>query len=354
MTLINVIANKEVVEDLLVRDILTVENRVDCSNLTISDNITLAPGATFVGNFIKDFEETDTYLDENNVEITTTETIDLYEKIERIDSKIDANTTSHANNAAAIGSRYTKTAADLRFVSNTDARVTGDLNLRPTETEPYVSLTTKLGEKVSSSTLDAYILANDETTKENADAIERNTEAIQTKEDIEALKVMIRMLAYGVQPNFIVVNTENRRVKFAKNIYTTDYTDTAWYLLSFNSGVFETTEAFLTALYTALGTFFVSRLDNVVQAFTDETGTNNDGTGGFFFKLKVSSGFLPSDIEEYKLFFEDDYVCNKAGYLSMPQILRTGSPISNYEFLSYTRVDDVTYTISAAYPNFVI
>ena len=174
----------------------------------------------------------------------------------------------------------------------------------------------------------------------NATAISNNATAIALKEDIASIKTMINMLAYGVQPSIIRLSNINTRAKFAKSI-----DQGTWdYLYLQNS--YTSTSTFLTDIYTALAKLWEKNVRNVTDSFGNngESGTNGDFTGGFLWKYNTVSYTLPADAGDYRLFFEDDYVCNKAGYLSLPQILRTGT-------LTYTRVSDRVFTITAQYPH---
>jgi hypothetical protein len=56
-------------------------------------------------------------------------------------------------NSSSIGTRYTKTQAYANFVSSSDAKLTGELNIRAQETDDYSTLTSMLSGKVDNSTL---------------------------------------------------------------------------------------------------------------------------------------------------------------------------------------------------------
>ena len=73
MSFINVLANKNLLEDLTVNDHLLVGNEVTAKDLVISRKITLLPDAEFEGTFLKTFTEP---LDADNGE-----EIYLYQKI---------------------------------------------------------------------------------------------------------------------------------------------------------------------------------------------------------------------------------------------------------------------------------
>ena len=121
---------------------------VNTKNIVISQKITLLPDAEFEGSFLKTFTEP---LDED-----TNEDIDLYKKIARIDTKIAANNLQHANNAAAISTRYTKGQTDSMFARNTNPYITGDINIRDDLSTPFESLFSKLSTKVDDAQLENY------------------------------------------------------------------------------------------------------------------------------------------------------------------------------------------------------
>ena len=145
MSFINILANNQLLEDLEVRDNCLIGNSTTTKKLVINESITLSETGSFSGKFINDFVES---LDED-----TTETIDLYEKILRIDNRINANSTAHINNAGAIASRYTKTEADDKFAPKLNAQFTGDISIRENADAQYETLNSKLASKVDSTTL---------------------------------------------------------------------------------------------------------------------------------------------------------------------------------------------------------
>jgi hypothetical protein len=153
MSFINVIANHSLKEDLEVNDTLTVDNQINSKNILITGSIKLANDATFEGRFIDNYTETTRTIDSEGLETELIEEINLSEKIERIESKINTNVLAHTNNAASIATRYTKTQADANFVNSSDAKVTGELNIRADLTDNYTTLTSMLGQKVDNNTL---------------------------------------------------------------------------------------------------------------------------------------------------------------------------------------------------------
>jgi len=135
MSFINKLANNSLLDDLIINDSLLVGNKMNTNNIVISEKITLLPDAELEGSFLKPFLDNE-------------EEIDLYEKIARIDTKIDANNLQHANNASAIATRYTKGQTDSMFASDTNPYITGDKYIRTAYFSPYESLYGKLSTKV--------------------------------------------------------------------------------------------------------------------------------------------------------------------------------------------------------------
>ena len=174
MSFINILANNQLLEDLEVKDNLSVGNQSTLKKLQITDNITLSETGSFSGKFINDFVES---LDDD-----TTETIDLYEKIQRIDTRINNNSTAHINNAGAISSRYTKTEADNKFATKTNAQFTGDISIRENASSQYETLNDKLASKVDSTTLTTnHYTKTEMNTKltDKADADDLNNHALK-------------------------------------------------------------------------------------------------------------------------------------------------------------------------------
>ena len=131
MSFINRLANYSLLDNVKIYDSLLVGNEINTKNVVISQKITLHPDAEIEGYFLKTFTEP--------VDEDTNEDIDLYEKIARIDTKIDANNLQNGNNAAAISTRYTKGQTDSMFARNTNPYITGDINIRDDMSTPFES-----------------------------------------------------------------------------------------------------------------------------------------------------------------------------------------------------------------------
>ena len=106
MTFINILNKKSHVEDLKVNDNLLVGKSISTNELVVSGKLTVLESATVEG-LIATFTE--------DLDDETTEEVDLYEKVSRIDELIKTNTLAHYTNAAAISTRYTKTQSDALF-----------------------------------------------------------------------------------------------------------------------------------------------------------------------------------------------------------------------------------------------
>jgi len=148
MSFINRLANNSLLDNVKINDSLLVGNEINTQNIVISKKITLLPDAELDGTFLKTFTEP---LDED-----TNEYRDLYEKIARIDTKIDANNLQTGNNAAAISTRYTKGQTDSMFARSTDPYITGDINIRNDMSTPFETLDSILSTKVDVAQLDNY------------------------------------------------------------------------------------------------------------------------------------------------------------------------------------------------------
>ena len=146
MSFINRIANNNLLENVKINESLIVGNEINTKNIVTSEKITLLKDVELDGTFLKTFTEP---LDE-----ATNEEIDLYEKISRIDTKISTNTLQHANNAAAISTRYTKGQTDSMFAKNTDPYITGNINIRDDMWSSFETLDSILSTKVDVAQLD--------------------------------------------------------------------------------------------------------------------------------------------------------------------------------------------------------
>ena len=337
---INSLANKHISERLRITEELLVDKLMKANEIDVQDLDFVDETGAEKFDLVTKLNAFDSYTKKP----TYTHDVDGVETEIFIENAIENNTTQITNLSTDVHNNYVTNTALSTELTNypTNSELTTALTNHPTNAE----LTTALTNYPTNSEL-TTALTNHPTNAELTTALTNhptNTElstALALKEDIANLKVMINMLALGVQPSRIELTTINKRAKFAKTIDDGDWKSFEFFETTYNS-----TETFLQHLYIALAKLWEASVHDNTDSYgnTANSGTNGDSTGGFYWKYILNTTTFPVDAGEYKLFFEDDYVCNKNGILSMSQILRTGN-------LTLTRVNDTTITLVAQFPN---